>query len=161
MPNNLETRVKGIAHFSWSWTENYGLMCVESKRTGACCHNYCRVYPTDAKCCCCNRRCLTQAGRVRRTTVRGPKFEVFGTSGNRDSPSGYLAVWESARELVVVSDSESGSDRFLSGASCLNRPGKNYCGTVEIQWPAHRGQQEHATQDAQKGRPARPQRAKR
>src|SRR5205823_12982527 len=36
-----------------------------------------------------------------------------------------------------------------------------YCGTVEIQWPAHLGQQENRAQDAQKGCPARPQRAKR
>jgi len=32
--------------------------------------------------------------------------------------------------LVVVADSESGSDQFLGGASCLNRLGENYCGTV-------------------------------
>ena len=34
--------------------------------------------------------------------------------------------------------------------------GINYCGTVEIQWSAHLGQQENRAQDAQKGRPARP-----
>jgi len=38
---------------------------------------------------------------------------------------------------------------------------KNYCGTVEIQWPVHLGQQENTAQDAQKVRPARLQRAKR
>jgi hypothetical protein len=32
---------------------------------------------------------------------------------------------------------------------------------VEIQWPAHLGQQENTAQDAQKGSPARPQQAKR
>jgi len=32
---------------------------------------------------------------------------------------------------------------------------------VEIQWPAHLGTQENTTQDAQKVRPARPQRVKR
>jgi hypothetical protein len=31
---------------------------------------------------------------------------------------------------------------------------KNYCGTVEIQWSVHLGQQENTVQDAQKGRPA-------
>ena len=38
-------------------------------------------------------------------------------------------------------------------------PRKNYCGTMEIQWWAHLAQQENTVQDAQKGRPARPQRA--
>ena len=33
---------------------------------------------------------------------------------------------------------------------------KNYCGTMEIQWSAHLGQQENRAQDAQRGRPARP-----
>src|SRR3972149_1784051 len=37
---------------------------------------------------------------------------------------------------------------------------KNYCGTVEIQWSVRLGQQENNAQGAQKGRPARPQRAK-
>jgi hypothetical protein len=37
---------------------------------------------------------------------------------------------------------------------------KNYCGTVEIKWSARLGQPENIAQDAQKGRPARPQRAK-
>lgn len=37
---------------------------------------------------------------------------------------GVLAVWELMVGLVVVADSESGSDRFLGGASCLNRLGK-------------------------------------
>jgi outer membrane lipoprotein len=34
---------------------------------------------------------------------------------------GASAVWESAVELVAVDDSESGSDRFLGGASCLTQ----------------------------------------
>jgi len=34
---------------------------------------------------------------------------------------------------------------------------KNYYGTMDIQWPAHLGQQENRAQDAQKGPPARPQ----
>jgi hypothetical protein len=37
---------------------------------------------------------------------------------------------------------------------------KNYCGTVGIEWYPQLGQQETTAQDAQKGRSARPQRAK-
>jgi hypothetical protein len=37
---------------------------------------------------------------------------------------------------------------------------KNYCVTVEVQSPACLGLEENTTQDAQKGCPARPQRAK-
>jgi hypothetical protein len=82
-------------------------------------------------------------------------------NGNRDYPSESSAVWESAVELGVVAESESGSDRFLGGASCLNRLGKNYCGTVEIQRSVRLGQQENTAQDAQKGRPLRPSFVKR
>ena len=42
-------------------------------------------------------------------------------NGNRNYPSGPSAVWESAVGLVVVADSESGSDRFLGVAACLIR----------------------------------------
>ncbi len=46
------------------------------------------------------------------------------------------------------------------GNSSISRQRKNFCGTVEFQWPAHLGQQENHVQDAQKVRPARPQRVK-
>jgi hypothetical protein len=38
---------------------------------------------------------------------------------------------------------------------------ENYCGTGEIHWSARLGQRESTAQDAQKGCPARPQRARR
>ena len=55
----------------------------------------------------------------------------------------------------------------LSGAFATNRHEysgrlrKNSVRTQEFHWFVHLGQLEHTTQDAQKGRPARPQRAKR
>ena len=38
---------------------------------------------------------------------------------------------------------------------------KNYTNAPEFRWSARLGQQENTTQDAQKGRPARPRQAKR
>jgi len=42
-----------------------------------------------------------------------------------------------------------------------SRPRKNYVGTPDLHWSACLGQQENISQEAQKVRPARPQRAKR
>jgi hypothetical protein len=66
------------------------------------------------------------------------------------------AVGESAVSITIRGALPHKMSRMLS-----NRLRKKYCGTVKIQWPAHLGQQENTTQDAQKGRLARPQRAKR
>ena len=49
-------------------------------------------------------------------------------------------------------------DRFER--SLLACHGKKCCGMQETQWPIGYGQQMNIPQDAQKGRPARPQRAK-
>ena len=49
----------------------------------------------------------------------------------------------------------------MNPKSTSNRMWKDYCGTRELQRFAHVAQRENITQDAQKGRPARPQRAKR
>ncbi len=49
-------------------------------------------------------------------------------------------------------------DRFER--SLLAGYGKKWCGMQETQWPIDYGQQMNIPQDAQKGRPARPQRAK-
>jgi hypothetical protein len=49
-------------------------------------------------------------------------------------------------------------DRFER--SLLAGYGKKYCGVQETQWPKGYRQQMNTPQDAQKGRPARPQRAK-
>ena len=54
---------------------------------------------------------------------------------------------------------QRGLSRFGEGHES-GRLRKNYCGKVEIQWRAHLGQQENRSENAQKGRSARPQRAK-
>jgi hypothetical protein len=86
-----------------------------------------------------------------------------------DKPHKKLDLWNAAMELAVtiyqVTDSFPREERY-SLTDQIRRAvsrslRKNYCGTVEIQWSAHLGQQENTAQDAQKGRPARPQRAKR
>jgi hypothetical protein len=86
-----------------------------------------------------------------------------------DKPHKKLDLWNTAMELAVtiyqVTDSFPREERY-SLTDQIRRAvfrslRKNYCGTVDIQWSAHLGQQENTAQDAQKGRPARPQRAKR
>ena len=47
-------------------------------------------------------------------------------------------------------------ERDMFWSMCTRSLLKHYCGTVEIQWCAHLGQQESTTQDAQKGHPLRP-----
>ncbi len=49
----------------------------------------------------------------------------------------------------------------MNTTSTLSRIQENYCGTRELRRFAHVPQRENITQDAQKGCPARPQRAKR
>jgi len=56
---------------------------------------------------------------------------------------------------------DEGQCRTGSSSNPTRRLRKSYCGAVEIQWPARLREEENATQDAQKGCPARPQRAKR
>ena len=43
-------------------------------------------------------------------------------NGNQGFLSEALAAWESVADLVAAVGSASGSDRFLSGASCLKEP---------------------------------------
>jgi hypothetical protein len=48
---------------------------------------------------------------------------------------------------------------IVKESPCSIRPRslrKNYCGTAEIRWPAHLGQQENTAQDAQKGQTSHP-----
>ena len=74
-----------------------------------------------------------------------------------DKPHKKLDLWNTAMELTVtinqVTDSFPREERY-SLIDQIRRAvsrslWKNCCGTVEIQWPAHLGQQENAAQDAQ------------
>ena len=63
------------------------------------------------------------------------------------------------RGLVEGRPHRAMQNPFLTGPSTISLR-KNYVSTRELHWSACLGQQEDTTQDAQKGRPARPQRAK-
>ena len=54
----------------------------------------------------------------------------------------------SAKGVAVVTEIDWEGQGLGGGARSLQN---NYCGTVEIRWPAHVGQQENREQDAQKG----------
>jgi len=66
----------------------------------------------------------------------------------------------SGRRVGISKNEDVGGGRSpQEGAEpsyCFRGLRKNYCGTVEIRWSAHLGQQENTVEDAQKGQTSHP-----
>ena len=83
-----------------------------------------------------------------------------GTRNLTESAREFPRAFTRERPGGLVREARTGSAHGCSASVSLSLLAvcglrKNYCGTVEIQWPSHLGQQENRAQDAQKGRPCR------